>query len=193
MQCQHSVPAIGPGASVAKKRSCMGEGMVQSSCGLSQVTQSASFAVAVDAAGLVMGQETPRPVACKGSRLWLKIAQAGCLTVSQNLTHRHFLFSLLTTQSLPLQLQDFCNNMAASENGTKVWLDVLAQHTALQEQYVNTDTSPAEVRPMRYAPMVLDCSEMPCAAPRRRGACAARPCCVVKGAGCACCGAGVVG
>jgi hypothetical protein len=39
--------------------------------------------------------------------------------------------------------------MAASENDTKVWLDVLAEHTALQEQYVGANTSPAEVRHLK--------------------------------------------
>jgi hypothetical protein len=41
--------------------------------------------------------------------------------------------------------------MAAFEDGTKVWLDVLAEHTALQEQYLSTDTSPAEVRHLPFA------------------------------------------
>lgn len=42
--------------------------------------------------------------------------------------------------------KNFCGNMAASDDSTKVWVEVMAEHAKLQEQYISSNTSPAEVR-----------------------------------------------
>jgi hypothetical protein len=86
MQCQHSVPSVRPGAGVAQKCSCMGEGMMQSllnRMGGHRPFLLASLAVQWSLWLLLAcscGSRHHRIVAGQRSRLWLKTAPAIDLT-----------------------------------------------------------------------------------------------------------------